>query len=172
MNQTNPSCFHTAAASFRCGAMLGFLAALVYGVAFAIYAILRSSFQILSVSLPPRFLPGTLGANAVSILIAAVSISLLASIIPTLIQALTTFILYHLSALSNPHRTPVKAISLGIGISACISLIIGILFRQTTASYYPAFLPWGYLVWIGLPILIYICLSVWISWKINEVNNK
>lgn len=152
------------------GALLGFGGALVYGMLYALYVTLRSSFQIVRVLPVREGLPATLAANAVATFVSAFSIALVFSIPAFIIMGLTTLLIERLSPVYNPRHTSTGAISLGGTISALLAAALSVIARRMTVAY-PDFFPGGYFTWVGIPCIILIVLGIWVSWTINQMES-
>jgi hypothetical protein len=147
-------------------ARLGFMAALAYGLAFAVYAIVRSSLQIGAILSPADGSFGTLVANVFAILMPTLSFVLLLGIGAALIEWVTVLLVYGLTALINPQRSLVRAAWIGFVTAGILTGAFQFSIQSSLGSYFDALWPAGYLFWLGLPCLIFVGVTAWISWQI------
>ena len=158
-------CFRTIAGTALSGGRLGFMLALAYSAAFAFYAIVRSSWQIGATLAPGEGLLGTWVANALALLLPILSFALLLGISAALLQSITLLVVYGLAALVNPHHIPSGMAGIGAATAALVAGAIQVTAQQSLGSYFAALWPTGYLFWLGLPSLLFVGATTWVSWR-------
>jgi hypothetical protein len=159
------NCFRTISGTALSGLWLGFGLTLVYSALFALYALVRSSLQIaLTLSLGEG-LVGTLVANAFALLLPILSFALLLGIGAALLQSVTLLLVHGLAALINPHLTPIHMAGIGAAAAALLAGAIQVMVQQSLGSYFAALWPTGYLFWLGLPSLLFVTTTTWVSWR-------
>jgi hypothetical protein len=148
------------------GARLGFGLALLYGFAFALYAIVRSSLQIKAILTPGAGLFGTLAANALAILMPALGFALLLGMLAAVIESVTLLLVYGLSTLLNLQQSPARAAWIGLITAGIMAGALQLFMQRSLGSRFDALWPSGYLFWLGLPCLIFVGATTWISWRV------
>lgn len=162
------NCFRTVGGTALSGVVLGFTLALAYGFTFVVYAIVRSSLQIVAILSPGEALVGTLLANAFALFVPALVFALLCGLGAALLQSITLLLVHGVAALINPHHAP--ALMAGIGLISA-SLLAGasqVAVQQSLGIYFDALWPSGYLFWLGLPSLLFIGATIWVSWRLSN----
>ncbi|MCE1254770.1 MAG: hypothetical protein LWX83_14635, partial [Anaerolineae bacterium] len=134
----------------RLGAALGFCAALLYGLAFVIYGIIRTSIWILRA--PANDLPGTLLANALCVLIGSMFFAVFFGLFAALFQGLTLSLLYTLQK-----RLPsINGRWLGLGLALLLFIVLLLVFQSLPVIAKQVFWDQSFFFWFGLPGLIYL----------------
>lgn len=143
----------------RHGAGIGVKMALVYTVIFLLYAILRSTLDLLSLPAPDAGTLGTITATVLSLSVAAFAIAAL--LLPVSALAGTTLsLLLHLLLPQAGRRsalvgTLVISSAVAFAIADTVQLIV-----LPAAGFEPLDLPFEtWLFWFGLPTLIYIIVA-------------
>jgi hypothetical protein len=149
------------------GAAMGAGLTLAYGLAFGIYATLRSSVTVL-VNTPPEIgVVPTLAANGASILIPALASALVVTPVMALIGLVTAGVVQGLLQF-NRGRQPERAILIGFGATLAIVLLYQLplvrLLRQTMPGAGLA----TYWFWFGFPALIQLGAGVVGAWQLNR----
>jgi hypothetical protein len=167
-------CFHTVRGTGVSGAILGFTLAVAFGAVFALYAILRSSLQIALILSAGEGLWATLAANAFSLLIPILSFTLLLGIVAALLQSMALLLVYGFTALLNPYRSPARAAWIGLITAVILASGVQFAIQRRLGIYFDALWPMGYLFWLGLPSLIFVGATTWISWQLagHPVNRQ
>lgn len=89
MNATTGWELRSTGGAARRGAVLGLWMVLGYGLAFALYAVVRSSLQIAAVLAPDEHLVGTLLASGASILVTSTATAALLAIVAVVVETIT-----------------------------------------------------------------------------------
>jgi hypothetical protein len=156
----------TAGAALR-GALLGLALTLAYGLAFALYAIVRSSLQIVAVLPPDEGLLGTLVANALSILVPTIVVALLLAAIPAILEAIVLVAIYRLCLSLRGEGMAGRSAIVGLVVSLLVTVVIHLLGWRATGAYFAALWPMGYLFWLGLPSMIFVTMNTWAGWRLG-----
>ena len=146
------------------GVKLGFCLAVVYGCAFLFYSIVRSSLQIMAVLSPGELLEGTLLANTFALLAPTFFFVLIFGIVAGVLQSLALLLVRGFTALVPNSCSPVVAALLGFITATGFVTAIHIAAQRMLGIYFAALWPAGYLFWLGLPSLIFIGATTWVSW--------
>jgi hypothetical protein len=162
------NCFRTVRGTALSGLLVGFAEALAYGLAFAVYAIARSSLQIGVVLAPSEGLWGTLAANAFSLLLAILVFTLLFGIGAAILEIVMLLLNYELLALLNPQHFSMRAAWIGLITSGILVVAILLFVQRSLGSYFDALWPSGFFFWLGLPSLIFIGVNSWLSWQFGN----
>lgn len=102
MSFLTQNCFHTLRGTALSGLLVGFDEVLIYSLAFALYAIARSSIHIGTILSPTEGLVGALIANAFSLLMAILGFCLLFGIFAAVLETSTLLLIYGLAVQLNP----------------------------------------------------------------------
>jgi hypothetical protein len=142
------------------GALTGIGLAFAYTLFFALYAVLRSSLTVGSLTPAEVGVVPTLVANGASILMAALATATLLAMVMAVIGMVTALLIGWLLALFNRNHLPVRALVIGaaaacvlsfacqLGVDILLELALGrSLFSLGAATY---------LFWFGLPALLHI----------------
>lgn len=165
MNTITQTCFRTVRGTLLSGVRLGFALAFSYSAGFALYAIIRSSWQI-AASLPlAEGLLGTLVANAFALVVAVLFFALLFGTGAALLQSITLLLVYGLARLLSAHRSSLVVAGLGLITAGLVAGLLQLLVQRSVGSYFAALWPMGYLFWLGLPSLLFVGTTTWISWR-------
>lgn len=159
------TCFRTIGGTARSGLRLGFLLALLYSAAFALYAVGRSSWQIAMTLPPDDSLLGTLVANAFALLLPILVFAFVLGVGAALLQCVTLLLVYGVAAVINPHRRAVGMAGIGLISATLLAAAIQLAVHQSLGSYFDALWPSGYLFWLGLPSLLFVGATTWVSWQ-------
>lgn len=167
---TGAEIFHRPARSgpvqalFR-GAATGLAALLLYVLLFIIYAITRSSLQIIGALGSADGISGTLIANALSIGIAALSVALLLSLIVAPLGGFTMLLAYALAGPLHARSRPGRAAIVGGTTAALVMLAVQGEVWSALGSFRAAFWPSSYLFWLGLPTLLFVAGIALACWR-------
>lgn len=165
MNTITRNCFRTIWGTLSSGLRLGFVLAFMYSAGFLLYAVVRSSWHIVT-SLPvAEGLVGTLIANAFALVVAVLFFALLLGIVAALLQGITLLLIYGLARLLLADRAPIVVAGLGLVVAALLAGALQLLVQRSLGSYFAALWPMGYLFWLGLPSLLFVAATTWISWR-------
>lgn len=161
-------CFRTLRGTLISALRIGFRLALAYSLLFALYAIVRSSFQIGAILSPADGLFGTLLANAFAIMLPSMLMGLLLGIVAALLMALTWLGVYGFSAWLNPARLPGRAFWIGALASGAVVVVLQVMMQRSLGIYFAALWPAGYFFWLGLPCLLFVAATTWVSWQASD----
>jgi len=150
------------------GAAASVAVLVLYACLFVGYAVLRSSLQILSTLSPGDGLFATVVANAMSIGLAATSVTLLMAFLVAPLGAVTLLLASWVDRLLNPSLAPRPATWIGAGVAAIVFAAFAILILQVIRPYVAAFWPQGFLFWLGLPGLLFIGAMAWANRRLTE----
>lgn len=165
MKALTQTCFRSLRGTAWCGITVGFSLVLGYSLLFLVYAIGRSSVQITASLSVREGLVGTLIANAFALLMAVLGFALLFGVIAALGEALLLLIIYGLSALFNPQQLPGRAAWIGLIATGMPAVALLLFVQQTLGIYVAALWPAGFFFWLGLPCLLFIGATTWLSWQ-------
>jgi hypothetical protein len=135
----------------RRGAGAGLLAAAGYALAFSGYAILRTSVQIVATLTPGEGILGTLAANALSLMIAALAVTVVFLPVAAGLGALAMLLAHGILRAWNGAPGGTQAALVGGGAAALIMLAVGSLVVAALGPFRTAFWPTSFLFWLGLP---------------------
>lgn len=160
--------FRTIGGTALSGLRLGFTLVLLYSAAFALYAIGRSSWRIAATLAPGEGLFGTLVATAFALLLPIAVCALVFGIGAGLLQSVTLLAVRGMALLFRDHHAP--AFTAWIGFVTAIVLVGAIVLtvQRTLGSYFDALWPSGYLFWLGLPSLLFVGATTWVSWRFTD----
>lgn len=158
-------CFRTFTGTVLSGAWLGFGLALLYSAAFALYALIRSSWQIGETLAVGEGLVGTLIANAFALLLPILIFALVLGLGAALLQSVTLVLVQGLATLLNPHNTPMRMAIIGAVTAGLLAGALQMMVEQSLGSYFAALWPAGYFFWLGLPSLLFVSATTWVSWR-------
>ncbi|MEZ4726950.1 MAG: hypothetical protein R3E79_07435 [Caldilineaceae bacterium] len=165
MNIMTQTCFRTVRGTLLSGVRLGFALAFSYSAGFALYAIIRSSWQI-AVNLPfAEGLVSTLVANAFALVVAVLFFALLFGMVAALLQSITLVLVHGLARLVSAYRSPIVMAGLGLVVAGLVAGLLHLLVQHSVGSYFIALWPTGYFFWLGLPSLLFIGATTWIGWR-------
>lgn len=158
-------CFRTTGGTAQSGLRLGFILAWLYSAAFALYAIGRSSWQIAATLAPDEGLFGMLVANVFALLLPIAVFALVLGSGAALLQSVTLLAVRGMALLFRDHHTP--AFTAWIGFVTALVLVgaIALTVPRSLGSYFDALWPSGYLFWLGLPSLLFVGATAWVSWR-------
>lgn len=157
------SSFRTARGTTVRGAILGFILALAFGCGFTAYAIARSSLQIILILSPKEGLYGTLVANAFGILLPALSFTLVLGVGAAMLQSIALLFVHGVTSLINPHQSPRRAAWIGLLTAGLLASAVQLMVKYSLGIYFEALWPTGYFFWLGLPSLIFVGVTTWLS---------
>jgi hypothetical protein len=166
MHWIDISKFNTGRGAAAQGFALGFKLALAYWLALIAYIILRSSLQIASALSWKEGLAATVLTNAASVIVSMFLVALVLAVMAAVVSMLAMLLLRAAVLLTGKHVRPRAAAIVGAVISAAIVLLLSLGLYQTLGSFWDAIWPGGYLVWVGLPGLLFILVSAWAGWKL------
>lgn len=173
MNPAQIKQFRTLGQITLTGLKTGLVTALFYGLAFSLVAIPRASTQILATLSLEEGMLATLFANAANIYLLSIEFAFGMGLIAAVFCAIT-FLLVYGAVLLFHAQTPRQRMWIGLatsfilaaGLHALLWPIEGIthamLFRSAGA----------YFFWLGVPCLIYIALTGWMSLKSFPVHKN
>ncbi len=165
MKYITQNCFQTVRGTLFSGLRLGFGLAFLYSAGFLLYAVVRSSWHIVA-SLPlAEGLVGTLVANVFALVVAVLFFALLFGVVAALLQSITLLLVDGLAQLLLPHWSPIVVAGLGLMVAALLAGALQLLVQRSLGSYFAALWPMGYLFWLGLPSLLFVGATTWISWR-------
>ncbi len=148
------------------GALLGVGLALAYALIFIVYATIRAAL------LPGRVVPdagllGTTIAYGESLAIATLAITVLVAIPAGIIGAITAFVVTWLLPLVNPRHAPRRAVIVGVATCVTVAAIVHLAFQRALGFALSDVIanPETYLLWLGLPSLIYLAAGGVASWQ-------
>lgn len=150
------------------GAQVGFWSAMVYGATVTFLIVLRSSLQIGRVLSLDEGLLGTLVANAFSVFWPCLITTLLLGAVAALLGMMAFGIIYALCQTGHRQRTPVQTVAIGFGVSALMVLLVNVSVIQVLGGFWDVFWPQGYLFWVGMPSLVFVAATTWVSRR-NDV---
>lgn len=165
MKSLAQTCFRSLRGTAWSGVRLGFGLVGGYSLLFLVYAIIRSSLQIMTSLSAREGLVGTLIANAFALLMAVLGFALLFGVIAAIAECVLLLIIYGLSALLNPGHLQGRAAWIGLLVTASPALALVIFVQQQLGIYFVALWPMGFLFWLGLPCLLLIGVTTWLSWQ-------
>jgi hypothetical protein len=145
------------------GARFGFLLALAYGAIFALYAIVRSGWQIVTTLPPSEGMLGTLAANTAAIAFAALWVTLMFAVIAAAVGAVTMAAAYGLAGLFHAQNSPAGRVTLGVLVALVLVAGLQWIVIQAAGRYGSAFWPAGYWFWLGLPSLLFVVGIGWLN---------
>ena len=141
------------------GAILAFMAALVYGLIFTILTSLRASLRIRRILKPVERSGMLFLANGTSIFIASLEFSILLGLLAAILQGLVWFMAAWLSTVLN-----VEPLAIGIATSIIIIAVLHLMLLKTRDILHAIL--WrslsSYLFWLGFPSLIFTAMTIWI----------
>lgn len=152
----------------RGGAALGVILTFAYALAFVVYATVRSTLLVFSAGVEID-VPGTLVAYAISLAVAALAIAALMAIPAALIGIVTAILLKKALFVLNSKHSPRRAAL--IGSSVC--LILAALFHFAVQfglgfALVDVFANLEtYLLWLGIPTLLYVAVGGAAAWRLN-----
>lgn len=168
MTFLSPPRYGTARQVAVCGLFWGFGLALAYGASFALYAIIRSSSQIALVLADSTALWGTLVANALSILLASLLFALLLGIGAAVLQSIALLFVYAVAPFLNSHHASGRGAWIGLCVSGILACALHFVVQRSLGSYFAALWPAGYFFWLGLPSLLFMGTTSWLSWRFRH----
>ena len=154
---------HSALGAAGRGARFGFLLALVYGALFALYAIVRSGWQIVTTLPPGAGMLGTLAANTAAIAFAALWVTLMFAVVAAAVGAVTMAVAHGLASLLRLQGSPIGRVTLGVLVALVLVAGLQWIVIQAVGRYGSAFWPAGYWFWLGLPSLLFVIGMGWVS---------
>lgn len=150
------------------GAALGVGLASAYTLLFIMYAIVRSSLVVIRVNSDVGML-GTLIAYAASFVIATCTITALMAIPAAIVGTLTAFILKRLLFAFNTQHVPQRTVTIGFATCLAIVVILQLGFQRALGFTLSDVIanPETYLLWLGIPSLIYLAAGSVASLQLN-----
>jgi hypothetical protein len=153
--------------AIQSGAALGLAAALVYGMGFVIYGILRTSTWI--IAHPANELFPTLLANAVSVVIGAMFFAVLFGLFAAVFQAVTLALVFGLTRRIPPaSNSPMRAM-IGLVVSGGLFLTLLILFHGGPQIMTQVFWNQSFIFWFGMPGAVYVLMNTLLG---NRLDNQ
>jgi len=143
----------------RHGAGIGMKMTLLYAVLFILYAIIRSTLELLSFPTPDAGAAGTILATMVSLIIAALGITLL--VIPlSALAGMGTSLLLHL-LLPRISRRLTMVGTFFISLAAAFAVVDTVqLILLPAVGFKPLDLPFEtWIFWFGLPTVLYVIVT-------------
>jgi len=149
----------------KLGALLGFCAALVYGILFVVYGIARTSLVILSS--PANELLPTLLANSLSVLIGAMFFAVVFGLFAALFQALTLTLIFFVHKAVAAYNLPRKGELVGLVVAVILFAGLLLLFQGSPRILFQVFWNQSFVFWFGLPGMIYLLMNVWLGRRLS-----
>lgn len=168
MSYLTRHCFRTVPHTVRSGVSLGFALVLIYSSSFALYAIVRSSYQIFAALPWAEGLVGTLVANAFALIVSILFFALLFGMGAAVLQSVTLLLIYGVAALLAARRSPRVMAWIGLITSGLLAGVIQVAVQRSLGSYFAALWPTGYFFWLGLPSLLFVWATTWISGRVAD----
>jgi len=165
MTPVAQNCFRTVRSTAWCGVRLSFSLVLGYSLLFLVYAIVRSSLEIGASLAPTEGRLSLLLANAFALLVAVLGFALLMGAIAAICAVVVLLLVYGVSALLNPQRSPVRAAWIGLFTTSISAAALVVFIQQSLGIYFAALWPTGFLFWLGFPCLLFVAATTWISWQ-------
>lgn len=167
MSYITQNCFRSVPGTLFSGLRLGFALAFIYSAIFALYAIGRSSWQIVASVSVAEGLIGTLVANAFALIVAVLFFALLLGVVAALLQSLTLLLVYELARLFAVHHSVIALAGLGLVVAGVLAGALQLWVQRNLGSYFAALWPTGYFFWLGLPSLLFVGATVWVGWRVE-----
>ncbi|MCE7986978.1 MAG: hypothetical protein DYG89_37875 [Caldilinea sp. CFX5] len=162
------NCFRTIGGTVLSGLRFGFLLTLLYSAAFALYAVVRSSLQIVAILAPGEGLFGTLVVNAFALLLPIAVFALVLGSGAALLQSITLLAVRGMALLFRDHHAPAFTAWIGFVTAFVLVGAIALTVQRSLGSYFDALWPSGYLFWLGWPSLIFVGATTWVSWRFAD----
>ncbi len=146
----------------RLGASLGAKLALVYGLCFIVFAVVRYGADLQAAPPAASFWLGYWG-GAVSLAVASLGITaILAPVAAVLgmVTALCAAVLYRLVQRSGAGVHPAVV---GVGVAGLFVFLFHLVLGQTGLWTWSSLRDTTYLFWLGVPALVYVMAAVWAS---------
>jgi hypothetical protein len=138
------------------GAALCVVLAILYALAFLVYALIRSAFTVLSIDNPDAGRVSTLIATWASLFVAVLAITIILAILVAILGAVTGIIINALSSFLNPEHVPQRAVGIGIAVCLGIVVLLHLALRSAMNFSLPDLLSEHALFWLELPSLIFV----------------
>ncbi len=142
-------------AAGRLGASLGARLALVYGLLFIAFAVIRYGVDLRAAPAGGGFWAGYVG-GAVSLAVASLGITALMALVAAVLGTATALCAAALYWLAQRSGAGVHPAAIGVGVASLFVLLLHLALGQMGLWSWSSLLDTTYLFWLGVPTLVYI----------------
>jgi hypothetical protein len=151
------------------GAEAGAAMALLYALAFIVYAVVRSTINLLATPDADGGLAATLLATWVSLALPALTLGIIFGLLAALVGALTALALKALMSILAGARSPRGAVAAGVALCLAVSVaLFTLLCRSLGLAWSPATAE-TLTFWLVLPLVAYVIAGAAASWQIRRM---
>ena len=150
------------------GARIGAKMTALYAAIFLVYAFMRCTIMLLSLPSPDAGTAGTILATTSSLLIATITITLLALAVSMVAGAVTSLMIYWFKQRYKWQIVALEHSLIGFAVAVVMVLLMQLVLLPL-AGLYPYSLPAAtYIFWFGLPALLYVGVIGIKEWRKRE----
>lgn len=152
----------------RLGASLGAKLALVYGLLFIVFALLRYSIDLRAAP-PGGSFWLSYGGGAVSLAVASLGITAIMALVAAILGMVTALCAAALYWLAQRSGVGVHPAVIGVGVAGLFVLLLHLGLGQAGLWTWSSLRDTTYLFWLGVPALVYGMAAVWAShaWRLQ-----